>query len=250
MIRNLDYWQPANSTNIVAVNNNNRIGGALAINATVDAMNNTSTTSNGNGSVVASCNNNNEEGFGDKNGAHGGGVKTQKIVKMVMKSGTQTPLYLQRESTVIVAVPHERADQPIEIGGEETIIEEHEEEDLIEEDGTMGELVIEAQEDDASPNAGEEVIIEEQPVIAKAHVGQQRKTNGNSSCDSGRATLTPNTSTSTNSSFEESPGAGGSVVTSTLSPDHHARRPMNAFLIFCKKHRPIVREKYPNLENR
>lgn len=34
------------------------------------------------------------------------------------------------------------------------------------------------------------------------------------------------------------------------SPSHHARRPMNAFLIFCKKHRPVVREKYPNLENR
>lgn len=28
------------------------------------------------------------------------------------------------------------------------------------------------------------------------------------------------------------------------------RRPMNAFLIFCKRHRALVREKYPNLENR
>lgn len=34
------------------------------------------------------------------------------------------------------------------------------------------------------------------------------------------------------------------------SPSHYARRPMNAFLIFCKKHRPIVRKEYPNLENR
>lgn len=34
------------------------------------------------------------------------------------------------------------------------------------------------------------------------------------------------------------------------TPDHHARRPMNAFLIFCKRHRALVREKYPNLENR
>ncbi|KAK9869950.1 hypothetical protein WA026_006048 [Henosepilachna vigintioctopunctata] len=34
------------------------------------------------------------------------------------------------------------------------------------------------------------------------------------------------------------------------SPSHHARRPMNAFLIFCKKHRPIVRDRFPNLENR
>jgi len=27
-------------------------------------------------------------------------------------------------------------------------------------------------------------------------------------------------------------------------------RPMNAFLLFCKQHRPIVREKYPQIENR
>lgn len=33
-------------------------------------------------------------------------------------------------------------------------------------------------------------------------------------------------------------------------PSHHARRPMNAFLIFCKRHRAVVRKKYPNLENR
>ncbi|XP_068242346.1 uncharacterized protein bbx [Palaemon carinicauda] len=31
---------------------------------------------------------------------------------------------------------------------------------------------------------------------------------------------------------------------------HPARRPMNAFLIFCKRHRAQVREKYPHLENR
>lgn len=28
------------------------------------------------------------------------------------------------------------------------------------------------------------------------------------------------------------------------------RRPMNAFLIFCKRHRSMVREKNPNLDNR
>ncbi|XP_071441048.1 HMG box transcription factor BBX-like isoform X2 [Hetaerina americana] len=33
-------------------------------------------------------------------------------------------------------------------------------------------------------------------------------------------------------------------------PAHHARRPMNAFLIFCKRHRGVVRERYPQLENR
>lgn len=30
----------------------------------------------------------------------------------------------------------------------------------------------------------------------------------------------------------------------------NVRRPMNAFLIFCKRHRSLVREKYPHLENR
>ena len=33
-------------------------------------------------------------------------------------------------------------------------------------------------------------------------------------------------------------------------PAHHARRPMNAFLIFCKRHRASVRSGFPNLENR
>ncbi|EDW35355.1 GL20955 [Drosophila persimilis] len=33
-------------------------------------------------------------------------------------------------------------------------------------------------------------------------------------------------------------------------PEHHARRPMNAFLIFCKRHRAIVKERYKSLENR
>lgn len=37
---------------------------------------------------------------------------------------------------------------------------------------------------------------------------------------------------------------------SPTAPDHHARRPMNAFLIFCKRHRTIVRDRHPNLENR
>jgi hypothetical protein len=30
----------------------------------------------------------------------------------------------------------------------------------------------------------------------------------------------------------------------------NSRRPMNAFLLFCKRHRGIVKDKYPNLENR
>lgn len=51
-----------------------------------------------------------------------------------------------------------------------------------------------------------------------------------------------------------SSGEGGEITKTEdgekTTPEHHARRPMNAFLIFCKRHRAIVREKYPNLENR
>lgn len=36
----------------------------------------------------------------------------------------------------------------------------------------------------------------------------------------------------------------------TREPAHHARRPMNAFLIFCKRHRGSVRSGFPHLENR
>lgn len=36
----------------------------------------------------------------------------------------------------------------------------------------------------------------------------------------------------------------------TESDKRDVRRPMNAFLIFCKRHRSIVREKNPDLDNR
>ncbi|KAG4069756.1 hypothetical protein HA402_003197 [Bradysia odoriphaga] len=53
------------------------------------------------------------------------------------------------------------------------------------------------------------------------------------------------------SQIDDIPTAKGKLDDDDKStPDHHARRPMNAFLIFCKRHRAIVREKYPNLENR
>jgi len=39
-------------------------------------------------------------------------------------------------------------------------------------------------------------------------------------------------------------GKDGGTVTRPV------RRPMNAFLIFCKRHRTLVREKNPQLDNR
>ncbi|KAH8244113.1 hypothetical protein KR038_007870 [Drosophila bunnanda] len=40
------------------------------------------------------------------------------------------------------------------------------------------------------------------------------------------------------------------ALADSIRPEHHARRPMNAFLIFCKRHRAIVKERYKTLENR
>ncbi|XP_037004774.2 HMG box transcription factor BBX isoform X2 [Artibeus jamaicensis] len=34
------------------------------------------------------------------------------------------------------------------------------------------------------------------------------------------------------------------------SPEQRTRRPMNAFLLFCKRHRSLVRQKHPRLDNR
>lgn len=34
------------------------------------------------------------------------------------------------------------------------------------------------------------------------------------------------------------------------SNEHRARRPMNAFLLFCKRHRSLVRQEHPRLDNR
>nr|CAD7574519.1 unnamed protein product [Timema californicum] len=52
------------------------------------------------------------------------------------------------------------------------------------------------------------------------------------------------------SSGEEEEEKGGEESAEGQQPAHHARRPMNAFLIFCKRHRHVVRHRYPHLENR
>nr|CAD7407430.1 unnamed protein product [Timema poppensis] len=52
------------------------------------------------------------------------------------------------------------------------------------------------------------------------------------------------------SSGEEEEEKGEEESAEGQQPAHHARRPMNAFLIFCKRHRHVVRHRYPHLENR
>lgn len=47
------------------------------------------------------------------------------------------------------------------------------------------------------------------------------------------------------------PGSTSSAqLASVINSQQSQKRPMNAFLIFCKRHRSVVREKYPLLENR
>uniref|UniRef100_A0A914W1L4 HMG box domain-containing protein n=1 Tax=Plectus sambesii TaxID=2011161 RepID=A0A914W1L4_9BILA len=42
----------------------------------------------------------------------------------------------------------------------------------------------------------------------------------------------------------------GFVIVDALQQREHIRRPMNAFMIFSKRHRPLVHEKFPNRDNR
>ncbi|XP_064835080.1 HMG box transcription factor BBX-like isoform X4 [Oncorhynchus masou masou] len=43
---------------------------------------------------------------------------------------------------------------------------------------------------------------------------------------------------------------GGPMEVEEDSSEHRARRPMNAFLLFCKRHRSLVRQEHPRLDNR
>jgi len=44
--------------------------------------------------------------------------------------------------------------------------------------------------------------------------------------------------------------ANAAAASNSAAANANSRRPMNAFLLFCKRHRAIVKEVYPNLENR
>ena len=64
------------------------------------------------------------------------------------------------------------------------------------------------------------------------------------------------TSPATSAAAPASPATASATTASTTSSAASAaaagsvRRPMNAFLIFCKRHRRLVREKNPHLDNR
>jgi hypothetical protein len=62
--------------------------------------------------------------------------------------------------------------------------------------------------------------------------------------------VTMTTSDQEDGNRDDNNNPSNKIVADEKKPDFHLRRPMNAFLIFCKRHRALVREKYPNLENR
>lgn len=79
-----------------------------------------------------------------------------------------------------------------------------------------------------------------------------RNNNKNSNCDSSSRDDTT-MSSDENENVESRSRDDNNNASNKIDdrkPEHHVRRPMNAFLIFCKRHRALVREKYPNLENR
>lgn len=62
-----------------------------------------------------------------------------------------------------------------------------------------------------------------------------------------------NITNSLNGLINSVPGSGGGDGGSpaqSITTQQAQKRPMNAFLIFCKRHRSVVRQKYPRLENR
>lgn len=69
-----------------------------------------------------------------------------------------------------------------------------------------------------------------------------------------KVTIGP-TGTNQQISIQQMAAAVASTTPTALPPpmittQQAQKRPMNAFLIFCKRHRSVVRERYPHLENR
>ena len=48
----------------------------------------------------------------------------------------------------------------------------------------------------------------------------------------------------------ETAATSSAVAAAVAPPPPGPKKPMNAFFLFCKRHRALVKEMYPNLENR
>lgn len=94
-----------------------------------------------------------------------------------------------------------------------------------------------------SPNA-----IETKPNVQEQHHQQPTPVNIKVECDV--QNKFDEDDDDDNNEIEQKLAVKEELDSDDKTPDHHARRPMNAFLIFCKRHRSIVRDRHPNLENR
>lgn len=103
-------------------------------------------------------------------------------------------------------------------------------------------------QDEDDDEEDDENRYEKEMVFKKKEKGELENENTNATRSSLLAT--PNQEKYKNLKLTEPHGPFMENERQTSPPEHHARRPMNAFLIFCKRHRCIVKDKYKNYENR
>lgn len=111
----------------------------------------------------------------------------------------------------------------------------------------------------ASPSTSNDSPIQDNNGASEMSIDQQPQTH--SSPNQHQSSSSPPSSSSTSSSSSSpdkqrhqqqklQPQQQSSTKQQTQTNTIEQKRPMNAFLLFCKKQRSLVREKYPNLENR
>lgn len=141
----------------------------------------------------------------------------------------------------------EEEDEEEEEEEEEAVEEEEEEDEAVEEEEQQEQ---EEEEDDEEfdvvdfeqqlhTNVKKSIAIGQQSVNAMKALGATFKSESHSKIPDVKHHV-----------FEENITLKTEEEDNASPSDHLARRPMNAFLIFCKRHRGIVKDKYKNFENR
>lgn len=109
-------------------------------------------------------------------------------------------------------------------------------------------------EDDDENSEDEDLNAEDHDLNMDCIESLQKKRSGKTLIQSNpsKQNISDSSSFSGGSCYNSSSPSPPSPETATKSAvqDHHTRRPMNVFLIFCKRHREIVRDKHKTLENR
>lgn len=112
-------------------------------------------------------------------------------------------------------------------------------------------------EDEEDDNSEEDEFNDEEDELNVERIESIKKKRANIAVNCLASTNKPTISESSSSfsggscynSSSPSPPSPEAVI-KTVEQDHHTRRPMDVFLIFCKRHREIVRDKHKTLENR